>query len=135
MECPICRLQSPPEAERCDCGYDFVAGVDPLAASRVAARQEKGRGVTRGLAWALVGCVVLAVSIAMLDHAPEPWDLAVLLVGATVVPLAIGLVTVRDAVPAALRGPRRMQAVTSALLGVVLTLFAGRLLLGIMGWH
>ena len=24
--CPECRLVNPPEAERCDCGWDFVAG-------------------------------------------------------------------------------------------------------------
>jgi hypothetical protein len=24
-DCPKCGLLSPPEAERCDCGYDFVA--------------------------------------------------------------------------------------------------------------
>jgi hypothetical protein len=25
-ECPLCRLVNPPEALRCDCGYDFAAG-------------------------------------------------------------------------------------------------------------
>lgn len=24
MKCPICKLVNPPEAERCDCGYNFV---------------------------------------------------------------------------------------------------------------
>lgn len=27
MTCPRCRLESPPEALRCDCGYDFASGV------------------------------------------------------------------------------------------------------------
>ncbi len=26
-DCPVCRLANPPEAQRCDCGYDFQAGV------------------------------------------------------------------------------------------------------------
>ena len=139
MECPICRLVSPPGAQRCDCGYNFVAGVDPLAGGRRAARErqskQQSRAITHDLAWALTGCVVLGVSIAVVNHTPDPWDLAVLVLGATVVPLGIGLVTVKDAVPAAVRGPRRTQAIVSALLGVALTLFGGRLLLGIMGWH
>ena len=24
-DCPSCRLVNPPDAQRCDCGYDFVA--------------------------------------------------------------------------------------------------------------
>ena len=24
LTCPVCRLLSPPEARRCDCGYDFL---------------------------------------------------------------------------------------------------------------
>jgi hypothetical protein len=27
MECPRCRLFNPPEAQRCDCGYDFAKGT------------------------------------------------------------------------------------------------------------
>ena len=26
MECPRCRLENPPTAQRCDCGYDFPSG-------------------------------------------------------------------------------------------------------------
>ncbi len=26
QDCPRCRMVSPPEAQRCDCGYDFVEG-------------------------------------------------------------------------------------------------------------
>jgi hypothetical protein len=25
--CPVCKLESPPEAVRCDCGYDFPSGL------------------------------------------------------------------------------------------------------------
>lgn len=25
MDCPRCRLANPPEAQRCDCGYDFAS--------------------------------------------------------------------------------------------------------------
>lgn len=24
MRCPLCKLENPPEAEKCDCGYSFV---------------------------------------------------------------------------------------------------------------
>jgi len=27
MDCPKCKLVSPPGAERCDCGYDFKTGT------------------------------------------------------------------------------------------------------------
>lgn len=35
QHCPSCRLLNPPEATRCDCGFDFLAGtrVEPPARS------------------------------------------------------------------------------------------------------
>ncbi len=27
MKCPICQLENPPDALRCDCGYDFPSGT------------------------------------------------------------------------------------------------------------
>ncbi len=26
-DCPLCKMINPPEAQRCDCGYDFTAGI------------------------------------------------------------------------------------------------------------
>ncbi len=26
-DCPQCKMINPPEAQRCDCGYDFAAGI------------------------------------------------------------------------------------------------------------
>jgi hypothetical protein len=36
-ECPQCEVVNPDTAERCDCGYDFVA--DPMGASEPAAKR------------------------------------------------------------------------------------------------
>ena len=30
MECPNCKLTNPPASVRCDCGYDFQAGLMPV---------------------------------------------------------------------------------------------------------
>ena len=32
MKCPNCKLENPPDAMRCDCGYDFTAGFMPVVA-------------------------------------------------------------------------------------------------------
>jgi hypothetical protein len=91
--------------------------------------------VIRGLRVILFGCVILAISLAIVNYLPDPWDLVVFVLGATCIPLGIGLVTVKDAFRPALHGPLRVQAVVSLLLGLVVTRGGGRLLLGILGWH
>ncbi len=33
MKCPSCKLENPPGAMRCDCGYGFTTGQAPIAPS------------------------------------------------------------------------------------------------------
>lgn len=40
MKCPNCRLENPPEAERCDCGYDFPSGSVKTSFSVAALKSE-----------------------------------------------------------------------------------------------
>jgi hypothetical protein len=35
MKCPLCKLENPPSAEYCDCGYEFVPGSKPKQWKRV----------------------------------------------------------------------------------------------------
>lgn len=52
MDCPNCRLINPPEAERCDCGYDFLrshkmtmgAGGELIGAASSVRPKEPGAG-------------------------------------------------------------------------------------------
>jgi hypothetical protein len=90
--------------------------------------------MTRILKLAILGSIVLAASLAFMNSAPSPWDLLILIVGATCVPLGIGLVTLTEGWQHR-RGPSRVQAVFAGVLGLGQTLMSGRLLLGIFGWH
>ena len=91
--------------------------------------------VTRILKLAIVGAIVLAASLGVLNQMPNPWDLVVLILGATCIPLAIGLVTLSEVGKELRRGPKRLQAAAALILGLAQFLFGGRLLLGIFGWH
>ena len=41
MKCPRCRLENPPTAQRCDCGYDFPTGQ--LKPSYLPAHEQRGK--------------------------------------------------------------------------------------------
>ena len=43
MQCPRCRLENPPSAEVCDCGYSFVAGFRALQPDRSASGQRRAK--------------------------------------------------------------------------------------------
>jgi hypothetical protein len=60
MECPTCGLVSPPTAQRCDCGYDFVERrqKQPLVP---ASRSYKLSGWAKlGILFGICGFVILA---------------------------------------------------------------------------
>jgi len=42
MTCPRCKLQNPDSAERCDCGYDFIAKAVKSSYAEVAAVEKYG---------------------------------------------------------------------------------------------
>jgi hypothetical protein len=64
QRCPNCKLTNPPDALRCDCGYDFTTGKLPEAAIRT--KHSSKLRVLKGLllfAWFIIGpilCYVLA---------------------------------------------------------------------------
>jgi hypothetical protein len=41
MKCPNCKLENPPDAMRCDCGYDFTSADRRTAATDVARRRRR----------------------------------------------------------------------------------------------
>jgi len=58
MKCPRCGLLNPPEAQRCDCGYDF----EQRTVDRPLSRQD----LPRGLRTSLIAIVIYAVGVGVL---------------------------------------------------------------------
>jgi hypothetical protein len=56
MQCPACKLENPPEALRCDCGYDFGSGQ-----MRASYAGPNVAGGAAGQTWLRV-CLLAAVS-------------------------------------------------------------------------
>jgi hypothetical protein len=49
MQCPKCRLENPPNAKWCDCGYDFSTGkVDDVNKATIRQRNDVTDGLTGG---------------------------------------------------------------------------------------
>lgn len=66
MECPRCRLLNPPEAERCDCGYDFKTGE--IKSSYLTERDT--RWLRRRISWVpIIGFLVMITSLRFLRSA------------------------------------------------------------------
>jgi hypothetical protein len=61
MKCPNCKLENPPTALRCDCGYDFPSGIQKQ--SYILPQQSvTPAGVRGGVGgWLLVLCLILCV--------------------------------------------------------------------------
>ncbi len=62
MNCPKCRLESPPDASRCDCGWDFATqsqAASLLPAQAASAQMPSHPLVRRGRALALGGLAAM----------------------------------------------------------------------------
>ncbi|MEI9972340.1 MAG: hypothetical protein WDO73_09990 [Ignavibacteriota bacterium] len=82
MQCPKCRLENPPSADACDCGYSFLKGVyvsqpvSPSSASHTAFAKRQYHAlesISTGLrvgAW-LVALVLVAVGVVILASATD----------------------------------------------------------------
>jgi hypothetical protein len=109
MQCPKCRLISPPGAERCDCGYSFV--------TRTVDRPAPGlEGIARAarILWLLgglqVASIVLGVAAAA-GGAGAPW--VVVATAARVVGASSGLALLGQTAQVVMRlrdGPQRGRA-------------------------
>ena len=62
LECPMCGLWNPPEAQRCDCGFDFPSGrllyslVNPSERARLAEYQHPPMRAVNGIGVTMYGC-------------------------------------------------------------------------------
>jgi hypothetical protein len=66
MECPNCHLENPPEALRCDCGYDFPSGtvMTPYLTPEDARQMAPFRRPREGPRWLLwLGVALLACGV------------------------------------------------------------------------
>lgn len=92
-ECPRCRLVNPPKAQRCDCGYDFVARqhVGTLLAKTAHVPTDASAAIILGALLTLVGALIgatIGVPIRVWAAGPGPdgcglWILPVMVEGLT----------------------------------------------------
>jgi hypothetical protein len=100
-DCPRCGLVNPPEARRCDCGYDFVERrfLGSLSRSPRRVRPDIGSSLLLGFvlipAGAVVGaCVGIPVRVWLAGPGPDGcglWVLPVMMDGLTTGSLVGGL--------------------------------------------
>jgi hypothetical protein len=65
MDCPECGLVNPPEAQRCDCGYDFASRRMEQSYDPRALRESRGRRP-----WRLVIGLAISAAVALLGLWP-----------------------------------------------------------------
>lgn len=63
MKCPTCGLENPPDAMRCDCGYDFTTRV-----GKVPEKEDRSRGIGRIIGVALI---LLLLILALVNFAND----------------------------------------------------------------
>lgn len=76
QRCPNCKLINPPNANQCDCGYNFVTGEFPLAAIRAKGPTPKPSPGTRERVIFVLSAVVLVMSffssLMPISESPSP---------------------------------------------------------------
>ena len=62
MKCPNCKLENPPTALRCDCGYDFPSATAATADRwrRMMSENNFEERLLKRLTWAILAIVLLA---------------------------------------------------------------------------
>jgi hypothetical protein len=80
MDCPHCSLISPPGAQRCDCGYDFVSKT--MRRSYLPPVKPRPQGSTESwlrkhtVAWATLCGVAFVAAAALTSQIAESYDAA-----------------------------------------------------------
>ena len=67
MDCPNCKLMNPPNATRCDCGYDFQTGT--IQQSYLTEREKRLLRPGAGVAGVILGILFLLELILRLTSA------------------------------------------------------------------
>lgn len=70
-ECPMCEIISPPDTERCECGYTFNQALDP------AVRTREGRKLLLAGAGTMGGCLLYAIVRFWLTGRLSSWAVSI----------------------------------------------------------
>jgi hypothetical protein len=123
-ECPKCRLVNPQEAQRCDCGYDFVSSTMEQSYLKAGERPRASR-VTGAVAGALVGGLARG-AVVLLNFGTRPGGFVPFALPSATIGLLVG------GIAGAFCRPLLGAVVGAVLSGVVFELFmtAGASMLG-----
>jgi len=67
VECPNCKLLNPPDALRCDCGYDFASGKIQSGGGTLQTARPADKALSR---WSILGIGLLVVVLHQIALVP-----------------------------------------------------------------